>query len=140
VVAAALRRAFFLLLVLGAAGINSGCRRDTGGRVAVSGSVTFRGTPLSTGTIELVSKDGAQQSGATIADGKYSIPAAKGLRPGQYLVRISSFEEQGPAPEGPPGPESMKPTARNLLPPEYNTQSKLTAEVGEGRPLDFDLK
>lgn len=136
------RSVLFVLVAIGAAGFLFGCGPDTGGRVAVSGKVTFRGTPLKTGAIELVSGDGVNQSGAPITDGRYSIPALQGLRPGQYLVRISSAEEQGPVPAGPPGPESMTRQRRELIPSEYNTKTTLTATVPRGgtKKLDFDLK
>jgi len=131
-----------LLIVVGAVGMVSGCRRDTGGRVEVSGNVTFRGEPLKTGTIEFASKDGSCQSGAAVANGKYALPADKGLKPGEYAVRITSVQEQANAAMGPPGPESMKQTGQDRIPPEYNVKSKLTAEVkqGERNVFGFDLK
>jgi hypothetical protein len=132
----------FLAVSSGGLGLLSGCRQDTGGRVAVSGSVKFRGTPLKSGVIEFMSKDLASQSGATIADGKYAIPAPKGLRPGEYTVRISSVQEQGPAPAGPPGPEAAAVKAVETIPAEYNAKSALTATIPQGGSdkVDFDLK
>ena len=119
-----------------------GCGQDTGGRLGVSGTVRFQGAPLQTGTIEFASADAKQLSGSMIADGKYSVPADKGLTPGKYTVRISAAQDAGAAPTGPPGPESMTEQAKALIPPQYNVDSTLTAEVTEGgsNVFDFDLK
>lgn len=120
----------------------SGCGQDTGGRLAISGTVRFQGVPLKSGTIEFASADAKQLSGSTITDGKYSVPAAQGLPPGKYTVRISATQDEGAAPTGPPGPESMTQQAKSLIPPQYNVDSKLTAEVTQGgnNVFDFDLK
>jgi hypothetical protein len=120
----------------------AGCGQDSGGRLEVSGKVQFQGSALANGTIEFVTADGAQRSGTTITGGTYSIPADKGLLPGKYIVRIDSAQETGPAPTGPPGPESMTQVATNLIPPQYNVNSTLTAEVTESgdNKFDFDLK
>jgi len=119
-----------------------GCGPDTGGRLGLSGTVTFQGAPLKTGTIEFASGDAKQLSGSTITEGKYSVPADKGLPPGKYTVRISAVEDAGAAPTGPPGPESMTQQAKALIPPQYNVESTLSAEVTEGgsNVFDFDLK
>jgi len=120
----------------------SGCGQGAGGRLGVSGTVRFQGAPLQTGTIEFASADAKQLSGSTITDGKYSVPADKGLTPGKYTVRISAAQDAGAAPTGPPGPESMTQQAKALIPPQYNVDSTLTAEVTEGgsNVFDFDLK
>jgi hypothetical protein len=110
--------------------------------MGLSGEVLFQGAPLKTGVIEFVSADGSQRSGAAIEAGAYSIPAPKGLLPGKYIVRISCAQETEPAPAGPPGPESMAQPAPNLIPPQYNVDSTLAAEVAESgdNQFNFDLK
>jgi hypothetical protein len=120
----------------------AGCGGNTGGRLAVSGRVNFKGAPLANGVIELVSQDGSQQSGATITKGDFSVPANKGLPPGKYIVRISAAEESGAAPAGPPGPEGMTQKTKNLIPAEYNVNSTKTVEVVSGKRnhFEFDLK
>lgn len=120
----------------------SGCGQSTGDRLGLSGTVRFQGAPLQSGTIEFASADAKQLTGSTIKDGKYSVPAAQGLPPGKYTVRISASQEEGATPTGPPGPESMTQQAKSLIPPQYNVDSTLTAEVTEGgdNVFDFDLK
>lgn len=131
----------YLAVALCVGTVAGGCGPDTGGRVAVSGTVKFRGEPLKQGTIEFTAQDGKSQSGGTITEGKFALPAVQGLRVGQYLVRISSVQG-GTAPAGPPGPESMTPQGKDVIPLEYNVKSTLTAEVTKGGPnkFDFDLK
>ena len=120
----------------------SGCGQDTGGRMQVSGTVKLQGTPLRSGTIEFASADAKQLTGSMITDGKYSIPAEKGLLPGKYTVRISASQEEGAVPAGPPGPEAETHKVKDLVPPEYNGNSTLSAEVSQGgsNQFDFDLK
>jgi hypothetical protein len=74
-----------------------------------------------------------------IADGKYTVPKEHGLKPGKYLVRISSTER---VPNPNQTESSMNPfRARERLPAKYNTDSILTVEVraGEHGPFNFDL-
>lgn len=120
----------------------NGCGQDTGGRFEVSGTVRFQGAPLQSGTIQFASDDAKQLTGSMITDGRYSIPADKGLLPGKYTVRISASQEEGAAPAGPPGPEAETHKAKDLIPPEYNVNSTLSAEVSQGgsNEFDFDLK
>ncbi len=134
----ACRSAAVLLLAI----LVSGCGQGTGGRLEISGTVRFQGAPLKAGTIEFASADAKQLTGSTITDGKYSVPADKGLPPGKYTVRISAAQDSGAAPTGPPGPESMTQQAKALIPPQYNVESTLSAEVTEGgsNAFDFDLK
>jgi len=129
------------VIVLALGLVAAGCGPDTGGRSGISGKVHFQGSPVPNGTIEFVSADGSQRSGSTITGGTYAIPAPKGLLPGKYVVRINAAEETGPTPTGPPGPESMTQMAQNRIPPQYNVDSTLSAEVTEGgrNEFDFDL-
>src|SRR5687767_4430562 len=63
------------------------------GRRAVSGTVTFQGKPLDRGTIDFYrTGEPTVAAGTLISDGRYEIPAEKGLLPGKYLVKIESPE------------------------------------------------
>lgn len=125
-----------------AVAITSGCGADNPlGRKAISGKITLDGKPLEQGTIAfqpLVEKGGVS-AGAVIAAGGYSIKAEKGLTPGKYRVRINA-SEGGPAAatDQPPGPTPAQ-TPKSLIPPKYNTQSELVAEVTEAGPNQFDF-
>jgi len=118
----------------------TGCGSSVDGRYGVSGTVTFKSAPLDTGAIEFVSNDGSQQSGATITNGAYSIPAGKGLKPGKYKVKITSTDGAAAA-AGPPGPESMGAAGKEKLPPEYNSATTQSVEVTSSgaNTFDFDI-
>lgn len=62
-------------------------------RQALSGTVEFQGETLPQGSIEFVARDGSSQTGTTIQDGAFTIPASQGLPPGSYVVRIYSASE-----------------------------------------------
>jgi hypothetical protein len=115
----------------------TGCEK-TKGRKAVSGTVTFKGAPLDTGTASFLSADGIQVGGAMIKDGKFQMPAEMGLEPGTYKVSISS-----PKGVGERTPEQIAANAsapaKEQIAPEYNVKTKLTIEVTAGGPNVFTL-
>ena len=118
-----------------------GCAPDTGGRVGVSGNVTHQGQPLENGTIQFVSSDGSQMAGATISDGRYEIPAAQGLLPGEMTVRVSSASETStppPAEEAPGDPTAFAPR-EELIPAQYNSQSTLKTVIESDAQNTFDI-
>ena len=130
-----LRFAFLFVLLLCA-----GCN-DTGGRLSLSGTVSINGTPVKSGALSIApstSTEGATYSGATITDGRYSIPAAMGVTPGEYLVRITVTESTGI-----PDPNAEIPGAtiiRQLVPPKYNKNTELKINVAKGKQsFNFDL-
>lgn len=118
-----------------------GCSSQVGGRLPITGHVNFQGQPLERGTIELTSADRQKQTGAVISQGEFSIPAAQGLPPGKYVARISSIEEGGtPAADLPPGPEARDAANAERIPPEFNTNSKLTIDLSaEKTEFTFDI-
>jgi hypothetical protein len=129
-----------VILALFAAVFASGCGADTGGRVALSGNVTFQGQPLQRGSVEVVSEDGGQQTGAPIEQGRFSIPAPQGVTPGKYHVRIYSADETAAHnADEPPGPESMMPVAKEKIPPEFNSRTKLVFDVEERGANHFTI-
>ncbi len=120
----------------------TGCGPADDGRRSVSGTVTFQGKPLDRGNIMFVTPDGlGSQTGAVIASGAYEIPAEQGLLPGRYKVAISSADGDVPAdPNTPPGPSGNF-TSVDRIPAEYNTESKLEAEVKDQAEnvIDFTI-
>src|SRR5262245_35718299 len=77
--------------ILVALAIASGCSDDPLGRRAVSGTVKFDGAPLQAGNISFQPTEGQPTyGGATITDGKFSLPRDQGLVNGKYQVSINS--------------------------------------------------
>lgn len=111
-------------------------------RGAVSGQVTLDGQPVESGTISFIPA-GAKHAPAAwseIKGGRYSIPASQGPAVGPNRVEIRWPRKTGKKlPAVPPAPETDE--VVEAIPPHYNTQSDLKAEIKPGaNPLDFDLK
>lgn len=123
----------------------AGCgKSDSSGRLAISGSVTFQGKPLDQGNIQFTSADpsGKQAiSGGMIKDGKFSVPADKGLPPGKYRVRITSTDAGSAAAPAMPGDPA--PVAKERIPPEYSgpdSKQEVTVTAGGKNDFQFDVK
>jgi hypothetical protein len=118
-----------------------GCSQGGDGRQAVSGTIKMKGQPLEAGTINFTAKDSSvgSFSGATITKGEYSIPKEQGLLPGTNIVRISAGKPAPAAVEAAPGESG--PPAEEMIPAEYNVNSKLeyTVKAGEKNQFDFDI-
>lgn len=103
-------------------------------RKSVSGKVTLDGQPLAKGAIAFDPADGspgATPAGGVIVDGYYSIDSVSGPTPGKYRVSIRSAAEgavlsPGMAPGAPP---KAKKGAADAIPPKYNLNSELTAQI-----------
>jgi hypothetical protein len=114
------------------------------GRRAVSGTVSFQGQPLDYGAIRFEPTGGEHpvEGGAVITQGKYQIAEEQGLPPGSYKVWIMAPEQGQAAPvEEAPG-ETPQSRSRDRIPPQYNVQTTLVAEVpATGKAeFNFDLK
>ncbi|QDV69076.1 hypothetical protein Poly24_27900 [Rosistilla carotiformis] len=136
-----LSRSLFVTVVL--TSIISGCGPDTGGRVGVTGTVTFQGKPLDNGNIQFDAVDGSGMTGAPITNGEYSVPAETGVLPGDYTVRVSKAGEDAAAPkpvegEAPGDPGAFSPR-EEVIPEEYNLQSKLTTQLTGEKANVFDV-
>jgi hypothetical protein len=134
----AVLRAFATLWLLLYVLLIGGCAKNEPAGHPVSGTVTFQGKPLDQGSIEFSpTGDQGTMSGGDIKDGNYSIPAASGLKPGPYAVRISSSDRSVTATEEAPG--EPPPPARQRIPAKFNEQTTLTAEVTETGDNKFDF-
>jgi hypothetical protein len=124
-----LQVSLFILLV----GILGCGRGNPLARQAISGHVTIDGAALDQGMIEFSPESGRGiASGAPVKDGAYSIPTAKGLPPGKYVVRINSTVLDPSKKDGITGIERLAPT--------YNVQSKIVVEVVAGGTTTFDFQ
>jgi len=71
----------------------AGCgETDTGGRVAVTGHITFQGKPLAAGRINFTPAKGNSglAAGGEIQEGQFRIRAAQGPTEGQYQVTVTT--------------------------------------------------
>lgn len=117
-----------------------GCGDDYAGREAVSGTVTLKGEPLKQGSIQFQPADGQDTiGGCGIVDGKFSIARRDGLKPGKYVVRITSGDGVTLANEddagGPGGSTNI--VSFDRIPDDWNTASKQQIEVKAGDKNEF---
>lgn len=124
-----------------------GCRKSDGlNRVEVSGTVTFDGAPLETGSIALIPEEGTAgpSVGGPIQAGKFQLTAAEGPVAGKYKIMIRASRKTGrqiEAGEGADDPTAMVDEIEMFIPEKYNSKTELTAEIGPSTgPLAFDLK
>jgi hypothetical protein len=98
------------------------------------------GELIDRGSIEFspVDPKSGNQSGARIADGAYEIPQNKGLRPGKYVVRISSPSGLLSG-QGAPGSGRME-LPKERVSEKYNVKSKLEVEVKPESLQTFDFE
>jgi hypothetical protein len=120
-----------------------GCGPDYGGRVAVNGTVKLKGEPIDDGVIEFVplAADGETKSGAQILKGAYTIPAEKGLVPGEYRVIITAGDGRtrpDADPNEPPGPTGANIVSKDRVPADYNVASKQVVKVTADGPNEFN--
>jgi hypothetical protein len=112
----------------------AGCYSDEGPRQPVSGLVKLDGRPLDSGYIGFFPSEHTDPRVATMAvsmirNGRFAIERSRGLFYGRYTVAVYSgkmLEERRKAARGPGDGEAV---ARELLPPRYNTETKLAVEI-----------
>jgi len=117
---------------------------NTQGRVAICGNVTLEGSPLENGSIQFESLPEMRPqilTGGIIRQGTFSVPAEQGLLAGQeYTVRIRSVQEipgtYVEADHTESGPET-----RDIIPPQYGSESTLTVTATKKSPnvFQFDM-
>ncbi|NUQ64626.1 MAG: carboxypeptidase regulatory-like domain-containing protein [Pirellulales bacterium] len=124
-----------LLAGLGALLLN-GCGSTGPELAAVSGIVTLDGQPLAGATVEFQPPKGSPSTGVTDSSGAYRLAYTarkQGAMLGKHSVRITFVAEKTDA-------EGNSVASPQLLPPKYNRNSELTAEVKPGsNKLDFQL-
>jgi hypothetical protein len=128
-----------------AAAALAGCADSHDGRREVSGAVKLKGQPIKDGAIVLFEPLENQDTAgnATVADGAYTIPRASGLKPGRYLVRVTAGDGKTAVnpvdPDSPPGPGGTNIISRDLVPPNWNVNSKQEVTVTKDGPNKFDF-
>ena len=118
-------------------------------REPISGTVNFDGQPLKKGMIQFqpASQAEGMAAGGMIVDGRFEVAREAGPVPGKYKVQIESLDdtkpplEEGELPGAIKAP-SKKTMPKRLIPPRYNSQTALAAEVkpGVSNTYRFDLE
>jgi hypothetical protein len=116
-------------------------------RLPVDGSVTLDGQPISKGQIIFLPMDGTSSptAGAIIEDGRFSVPAEKGLMKGKFRVEISAMRATSQTDQSlnvASGQMEVVEKLESIVPPRYNRESALIVEVEEGaqNSFPFELK
>jgi hypothetical protein len=121
-----------------------GAAPEVQGLVPVSGVVTYKGEPLTSGVITFVpvGPTGQPASGNIGADGRYEAmtgTSAIGVHPGDYTVRVESWSSPPSMGEG----GAMDP-GTSAIPQKYNDAgtSGLSATItaGDSREVNFRLE
>jgi hypothetical protein len=119
-----------------------GCSDPYAGRHAISGKVTLEGQPLEQGMIRFEPMDGqGTTAGSAIMNGAYNVERKDGLKPGKYVVKITSGDGVTPtnSEEDATNPGGTNIVSADRIPPEYNERSTQQIEVTEGGNNTFDF-
>src|SRR5262249_2622290 len=82
---------------------------------------------------------------ATVAAGAFAIPKPTGLKPGKYLVRVTAGDGKTPVnpvdPDSPPDPGGTNIISKELVPKDWNVNSKQEVTVAKDglNKFDFDI-
>lgn len=112
--------------------------------MALSGTVSIDGKPLSKGLVRFISLDPdlPVAYGSYIKDGRYEVPAEYGITPARYQVEFSSIGADDLqmiiAASNAGEPADVK----EELPPRFNRQTEVEIDLSSGSVLhaDFDLR
>jgi hypothetical protein len=127
-------RIALLFLALGLAG----CGSDP--RAGIHGQVLLDGEPLEVGSILFQPAEGTQSpnAGASIIDGDYEVPRAKGPMAGSYRVEIHAFRKTGR--KITISNNALIDEEKEAIPARYNTKSTLLKTVNAGENvINFEL-
>ena len=129
------------LLIVGSL-LLTGCSGDDGGRATVKGQVTFNGTPINDGAINLIPLDSqGRRVGGSITNGTYELSGEQsGPVPGNYRVEISGFEPIAAPAGAAAGDAEAESATRQFVPPQFNSQSTIELNVDSSEvEKDFEL-
>jgi hypothetical protein len=133
------------LLVAAAVGafvLVPGCS-SSGSRSSICGTVSYDGEEVDQGGIAFIPEGDASnqprvRATTNIVDGNYQLDNRRGPYPGMYRVQIYWLKKTGKKVPGEMG--HLKDESVQILPPKYNADSVLNAEVQPGaNTLNFSL-
>jgi len=123
------------VLCLSICAVLTGCGDREGD---ITGTVTFDGQPVSSGSITFVNPETGARGGGVIRDGSFQTK----LQPGKYQVSVTAAKKAGKKTQkGFDGKDEVIELTEEMIPEWYNTKTELTQEIKPGsNPLKFDLK
>ncbi len=129
------------LLGLGSTFLSVGCGDRFDGRVEVNGTVTLKGQSITDATVSFSPLEGqSTQAQVMVTDGKYRIERQTGLKPGKYLIRVSKGDGKTVyLGDQPPGPTNTNIISKELVPDDWNVNSKQERTVTKDSPNTFDF-
>lgn len=114
-------------------------------RASISGQIKFKGEPVEDGMITFtpLSPTAGPSTGAKISKGSFSISQESGPVVGSNRVEITAYQKTGNKIEAgtPNPPGTMVDELKQIIPKEYNAQSKTSIQIntGDNPNTDFDL-
>ncbi len=127
----------FATILAGCGGSGDGLPREP-----ISGKVSLNGQPIEKGMITFVLKNAPEPVvTALIEKGEFQLPRAEGPIAGSHGVSIWAKGPTGKTVKNPDDPEQTVPEMKDLVPPQYNLNSTLTADVktSDANTFTFDL-
>ena len=117
-----------ILLAVATVGCSSG-----DGKVGVSGTVNWNGAPLENGSITFL-EPGVSSESAAVTNGKFTIRTT----PGSKNVGVTAYKKISAGDDGRGGAVGID---HQYIPPEFNDNTSLTAEIKDSPDaLTFDLE
>jgi hypothetical protein len=117
---------------------SSGCNRGPDYQ-EVSGVVSWQGKPIEKGAITFYPNGDGTAAGCEVVEGKYQIKKEYGPPPGKYRVEIVAYKKTGRT-EFDVDLNAKVDISEQYLPKEFNTESKLVAEIVSGKNNVFDFE
>lgn len=109
-------------------------------REPISGTVKLDGQPLDGGMITFTPTQAAEPVvTALIKDGSYYLARSEGPIPGPHRVQVWAKKPTGKKIPDPDNREEIIEEMRSIVPPRYNLNSELSAEVKPGGTNEFEF-
>jgi len=135
-------KAIGLVMIVGIV-VAAGCDAKAA-RLPVTGAVTLDGQPLIKGQINFSPQQGSAgpTAGSPVIDGRYAILAERGPMAGKLRVEITALRpttQKKQAVNLATGQMETTSEQESMIPPRYNLDSELTAEVTADGPNEFNF-
>jgi hypothetical protein len=139
-------RAALLIMAVVIVAHTVGCGKSPNphGYIGIAGTVRFDGKPMADGSVTFLPVSNAKLiAGSPVTAGRFSIPPAKGLPPGEYRVFFAVFEETDQAVNsGDPAAANLK-VRQNVVAADWaqdTTTQTITIPAGKSvARFDFDV-